>query len=456
MSDHVTPRTLKSFSLLYIMLPFLVLMAALYTFVSLPSIGIAPLRFNFYSNLGEAFLQGQTYLLDRPSPRLLAMENPYDASVDRPDAFWDVSLYKNKYYMYFGPVPALFIWIPAKLLFGVDLNSAYLTLLFTTAGTTALLALFLSISMKEGLVNRTALLCCLLSLAYATWLPFMLNHSAFYEVAVAGAYCFNALGLLLLWHGAKGRRYIYLASLCFGLSMGCRQLHMFNAIILAAAWWKICEPHKTKNYISTALPFALPWLVCLEGLMVYNYVRFGSVFETGMRYQITSVNMNAPDFQALRIESIVQNIYYYLFRPVEWKDSFTFPYLKETAYNETLLFGGKVMTFEAIYGIFINSPFSLFVLAGLFVARTENTLLTGIKLFLAVMLCFHMLYFFTTTRYAVDFTPWLMIIAAINFMRLTAHVKSKQSYYALMATGIAFTAYGVFTGVMLGLTGMYF
>src|SRR5262249_45010424 len=60
-----------------------------------------------YAPLGEAFLHGQTSLLERPAPELLALPNPYDCEANRPYRLHDRSLYQGRYYLYWGPVPAL-------------------------------------------------------------------------------------------------------------------------------------------------------------------------------------------------------------------------------------------------------------------------------------------------------------------------------------------------------------
>ena len=84
---------------------------------------------NFYGLLGDAFLSGQTYLKITPSPQLLALADPYDPHANAPYLLWDASLYNGKYYLYFGPGPAL-IWAAAKAIFGVSLSDPQLVLGF--------------------------------------------------------------------------------------------------------------------------------------------------------------------------------------------------------------------------------------------------------------------------------------------------------------------------------------
>ena len=63
---------------------------------------------NYYNLLAQAFQNGQLHLLLEPSAELLALENPYDYhNRENVPHLWDASLYQGKYYLYWGPVPAL-------------------------------------------------------------------------------------------------------------------------------------------------------------------------------------------------------------------------------------------------------------------------------------------------------------------------------------------------------------
>jgi len=57
--------------------------------------------------LGESFLRGQLSLLEEPNPQLTELQNPYDPAQRTVPYHWDASYYKGKYYLYWGPVPAL-------------------------------------------------------------------------------------------------------------------------------------------------------------------------------------------------------------------------------------------------------------------------------------------------------------------------------------------------------------
>ena len=51
---------------------------------------------------------GKPHLLVEPNPELLKLENPYDYHQRRDlEYLWDTTLYNGKYYLYWGPVPAV-------------------------------------------------------------------------------------------------------------------------------------------------------------------------------------------------------------------------------------------------------------------------------------------------------------------------------------------------------------
>jgi len=63
-----------------------------------------------YDLLAEGFRSGHLYLARAPDPALLAKPNPFDP-IWRSLWFWDASLYRDHYYLYWGPLPAVAVAI---------------------------------------------------------------------------------------------------------------------------------------------------------------------------------------------------------------------------------------------------------------------------------------------------------------------------------------------------------
>ena len=68
----------------------------------------------YYNLLADAFRAGQTSLLVTPSPELLALPNPYDPAQNAALRLHDATLYRGRYYLYFGPTPALVLFLPSS------------------------------------------------------------------------------------------------------------------------------------------------------------------------------------------------------------------------------------------------------------------------------------------------------------------------------------------------------
>src|SRR5471030_2947323 len=103
----------------------------------------------YYALLTDAFLAGQTSLLVQPSAQLLALPDPHDPVANAPFRLHDASLYHEKYYLYFGPTPALVLFLPYKLLTGSHFPTRLAVALFCAAGFACSCALFFLLAKRE-------------------------------------------------------------------------------------------------------------------------------------------------------------------------------------------------------------------------------------------------------------------------------------------------------------------
>ena len=92
---------------------------------------------NFQNPIADALLGHQLSLKVKPQEGLLRLPDPYDPIANFPyraQGIHDYSLYKGKLYAYFGPAPALLLYIPFRLLRVGDLSPAIATLVFAALG----------------------------------------------------------------------------------------------------------------------------------------------------------------------------------------------------------------------------------------------------------------------------------------------------------------------------------
>ncbi|WP_019217529.1 hypothetical protein [Legionella tunisiensis] len=89
---------------------------------------------SLYQYLTESFLSGHLNLLVSPSPELLQLADPYDPIQNSHFRLHDASLYKGKYYLYFGPLPVVVFYLPFKLLTGYYPSGGLASFVFLSSG----------------------------------------------------------------------------------------------------------------------------------------------------------------------------------------------------------------------------------------------------------------------------------------------------------------------------------
>src|SRR5262245_30462744 len=140
----------------------------------------------YHNLLADAFLAGQLPLLVQPRPELLALEDRYDPRQNRRYRHHDLSLYRDKYYLYWGPVPALVLFAPYKAALGRYLDQNLAVPLFCFGGllwSGALLLLLTRTYVPETPWWMRLIAICALALSNVA--PFLIRRPEVYEVAIA-------------------------------------------------------------------------------------------------------------------------------------------------------------------------------------------------------------------------------------------------------------------------------
>jgi hypothetical protein len=145
----------------------------------------------------------------------------------------------------------------------------------------------------------------------------------FYEMAIAAGYTCVMAGCFCLYRAlfGRGRAWIQLAwaSLCFGLSVGCRpdlavDLPAVLAAALLAASSRAKGELRVRETIRNCAAAVIPAAFVGCGLAIYNYERYGSPFDFGFKYGVNNFIV-----KHLRLASpayIWPNLrWYYLTRP---------------------------------------------------------------------------------------------------------------------------------------------
>lgn len=289
---------------------------------------------DYFDRLAEGFRAGQLSLLEKPSPELLAMDNPYDwqARIEQGVSFiWDTTLFDGKYFLYWGPVPAM-VAAGVKTLFPVRVYDGALIFSFFT-GTVLFLALILARLRRKFFPATPAYLLLPLVLMTGLSLPvlYLLIHPNVYETAISSGQFFLLAGLYCLLRGMDGERragwWLLAAGFTWGAAVGSRITLAFAVVFLTliiSIYWLKTRP--LKSAIKALALLVSPLLLWAVGLGWYNWARFGSVLETGTRYQLSGPAVPRQFEMFISLEYILPNFYSYFIHPPEFTPG-VFPFI---------------------------------------------------------------------------------------------------------------------------------
>lgn len=259
-----------------------------------------------YDRMADALLQGHLYIDNGDiDPALSMMENPYDSVLRETwevEYHWDEAYYNNHYYMYFGIVPTLILFLPFKLLTGKALLSYQATQVFAALSIVGMFYLFYMLC-RHFFAKMPFSLYLVLSSAFSILsIGYSIEAPALYCTAIVSAVCLMIWSLVCFIKGAWssldtkwGNCYLFAGGLLGALAFGCRPpVALANLVIipvLAQIYDKknVDYAGKMKSVISLLFPYLFIGLM----LMAYNYARFDNAFEFGQSYQLTVTDQHS-------------------------------------------------------------------------------------------------------------------------------------------------------------------
>jgi hypothetical protein len=163
----------------YLSIPFLLVIAAFYWWTSTsspdplasPNENSTSGTGHFYHLLTNGFLSGHLYLPVAPVPALLTLRNPYDPKLNAGLRLHDASLYRGKYYLYFGAAPVVTLFLPWKLITGSAIPQNEASAIFLTVGFVFSCLLFVTWLQLAPAFLRFLAPVCLLALGLAQTAP---------------------------------------------------------------------------------------------------------------------------------------------------------------------------------------------------------------------------------------------------------------------------------------------
>lgn len=351
---------------------------------------------DFYNPLARSFLAGR---LDIPNP----IENH------------DLSFFNGKWYPYWGPLPALLL-IPFQIVMGRYIPAGYLSLFF---GSLNVVTVWLIISRvgEEYFANKLTLFfraLLLIFFALGTSHVYVSGRSGVWYVSQVVSLLPFLLAFYILIKKQLSLKDYFFASLLIGLNFLNR-----SSLVLLAVFLFLRLFDSQKDLFKKAITACLP-LVFFAGIyLVYNYLRFGSPFDSGVNYQ------NIYPFDPAKVMPYGTFSWKYIPRNF-W---LMFLELPKVVINNGA--PSLKLNFEGM-SIFFVSPLYL----AAFLSLVKNNRLVRSLWLGAVVLMIPIVFLFSPglyqfgIRYSLDFS--ILLIALIIF-----GLKGKINLFMLAATAVA-------------------
>jgi len=253
-------------------------------------------QYNKY--LVDAIIEGRVWLDAGNPEKLLNAERPYDnkyrvANGYVPEVDWmhDWAWYKGKHYCYYGAVPALLLYVPYKLVTGNYLPNHPGIFLFAAVSIIVLAALWRYCVRRWMPGARFAFfLLSFFALYFASGFYTVLSYPRFYCIAQSCGFMFTVAGVLLLLKSVEkektNRPALFFACLCLALVVGCRPNTIFVSFLVPVILWK-------RRSWKLLLPVLIPYVLVAVPICMYNYARFDSIFDFGIKHSLTAVDVHA-------------------------------------------------------------------------------------------------------------------------------------------------------------------
>lgn len=397
---------------------------------------------NHYYNLTEALAAGQAEMLFGPSEALMNMENPYDYGErlrEGVEFYWDFTYYEGSYYVYFGVVPVVLIYLPFFLIMGYHIMNYKVIILGMVLLAIGWLLLLRKIVNKYFKNTSYVLFLMLYFLSInAVGCAMMAHHPDLYSVPIVIGLQFTVWGWYA-WLCARERagwkRYLLLfaGAFCMALVAGCRPQLLLGSFmifpLLVVDWYRKWK-EKDYSFVKDIGVIAVPYLVVAAGLMYYNYIRFDSPFDFGANYNLTTNDMTVRGF---RLDRIATGIFAYLLQLPRFKCSF--PYLEDTYIDsgyqgitiKEAMFGGVLATnLLLLVGIAVMFRRNFYAQKRIYAVHVMSVLSALIIVVMDTQMA-GILY-----RYTMDFMIFLYIPAIMAIFCLDNKLKDNVCYVWLM------------------------
>lgn len=418
---------------------------------------------DYYNLQADAFLHGRLWLDVPFDPRLLTAKDPYALDIPTTvQGLADGSFYKDRYYLAWGPAPALTTFLPPRLLGSSVRESLVVTLYCCFGALFAAMTLTLLVRRLVPGTSRAVIWTGNATMALATSIPWMLRRPTVYEVAITAAFFFMMAGLLvlvreLLREESPRRGRLIAAGTLFGLAVLSRPtMVIVVGGVVALAW--VLRPESRRATVPLIL--GIPVLAGAV-FMIYNMARFSGPLDFGNKWQTSGKDLRRFPFN--EISNLPPALYAYLVAPLH--PTVGFPYIHLPPPPDAPLAANSDYRGEPTGSVVWVAPFVL--LALVFATRRRHVAADDgkamVKPVVLILLTISMLVLLAgafsipgyTERYKLDFLPWIVMAATLSWAALVQHASTPRRAAWWRRGGIVLGVWGALVGIAVSFTGYY-
>jgi hypothetical protein len=440
--------------------------------------GVYDDAYGLYVELADALLGNRLSLITEPSQAMISLPDPYDPLQNHGLRLHDASLYKGKYYLYFGPAPALMAFIPWKLLTGKPMPHNLAGAIFAVGGFIVSILLMILIVRGTGLKGSFfTFMIGIMMLGMCNMVLPVLRRPFMYEVASLSAYIFSMLSLFfifafLLFDNRK-MIHLLLSGLFYGLAIASRFSYIYGVVIFLIPLWCFLDQQKvfSRSYFRRMAVFlitvGMPLTVCVGLLLLYNHLRFGNFLEFGLRYQLGI--LRPLDYPFVSIQNFWINNYLHLISGIFINGSFPFFHVQSVNIPENITIPSYypiywVQVASSAAGLLMNIPFLWIIIPGwICLEPWKREFLKPIQYFTFLLLLggttnwlVVSLFSYAHMRYVIDFLPMFLLLSCLMYFMIYDHFRevivgraivqciavTTVIYAALANIGISIEGYG--------------
>lgn len=423
--------------------------------------------YNFENRVADALVAHQLSLRIQPPKGLLQLDDPYDPRANARyrfgDQLHDLSLYKGKLYAYFGPAPAVLLYIPFRALRVGDISPTLATLIFCTLGFLFSLALFrLLVRWCFGSIPIWMQCVAVFSLGLGVPTAWMIYIGRDYEATIACAYMLLFGGTYLLARGILVRAsgtFLALGSATLGLAVAARPTMVVAGFFLLVAAILVLRAGLDSRRRSTLLVAIIAPYVAIGVLIaLYNYARFGSFLEFGQTYQLAGFNPRTYEYGSFSY--LPKGLFYYLLSRGRVMNEYPYLFLRASTLDVSALLQNRGYENEPVAGLFTNLPVSVagFLLVATGLRRTARLFprllpMLGALLVpaLSALLLISYQYRGSTMRYELDFAP-LVVIGSVLAWVAWNKSSPRPKWATWVGNGVFLAALGATIAFSLAIT----